>query len=160
MPLLENFVLKKRFLSATIEIRLFKLYNVFNIYTAYYLNKMNIDTITLSVELTEEELEEFIINYKNKFKDLPSLEVLVYGRVENMIIKGNILELNENDKSYNLIDNRNRIFKVYYDGVNTHVLNYEKINIFDNEIIKNNVNLRFDFYEETPSEIKNIVNNY
>ena len=134
--------------------------NVFNIYTAYYLNKMNIDTITLSVELTEEELEEFIINYKNKFKDLPSLEVLVYGRVENMIIKGNILELNENDKSYNLIDNRNRIFKVYYDGVNTHVLNYEKINIFDNEIIKNNVNLRFDFYDETPSEIKNIVNNY
>lgn len=134
--------------------------NVFNIYTAYYLSKLNVKTIALSVELTEQEIEEFITTYKNKFNNLDDLEVLVYGRVENMIIKGNILNLSANINQYNLIDTRKRIFPVYYDGINTHVLNYDKLLLNNINNIKDKVSIRFDFYEEKPDQIKEIIKAY
>lgn len=120
--------------------------NVFNIYTAYYLKKIGIKNICLSVELSEEELLEFIDLYNDKFGKT-TFEILVYGRVENMIIKGNILNINKNDYTYYLIDFKNRRFPVYYDGVNTHILNWENKNIDTNKFI-NKCILRYDFYDE------------
>ena len=126
--------------------------NVFNIYTAYYLSKIGINTITLSVELNESELNSFIEEYEEKFGSL-EFEILYYGRVENMLIKGNILNINETN-NYKLIDSNNREFPVYFDGNNTHILNYENV-------IKKNIsdkyNLRYDFYDEDSSKIKNIL---
>ncbi len=126
--------------------------NTFNIYTAYYLSKIGINTITLSVELNESELNSFIEEYEEKFGSL-EFEILYYGRVENMLIKGNILNINETN-NYKLIDSNNREFPVYFDGNNTHILNYENV-------IKKNIsdkyNLRYDFYDEDSSKIKNIL---
>ena len=130
--------------------------NVFNIYTAYYLNKIGIKNICLSVELSEEELLEFIDLYNNKFGKT-SFEILAYGRVENMIIKGNILDIEKNDYTYYLIDFKNRKFPVYYDGVNTHILNHENKKIDTNKFI-NKCILRYDFYDENADNIYNIVN--
>ena len=129
--------------------------NIFNIYTAYYLNRIGIKNMCLSVELSEDELLEFIDLYNNKFGKT-TFEVLVYGRVENMIIKGNILGIDENDYTYNLIDFKNRKFPVYYDGVNTHILNHENRNIDVNKFI-NKCILRYDFYNEESDSIYNIV---
>ena len=130
--------------------------NVFNIYTAYFLKKIGIKNICLSVELSEDELLEFIDLYNNKFGKT-TFEVLVYGRVENMIIKGNILDIENNDYTYNLIDFKNRKFPVYYDGVNTHILNHENKNIDINKFI-NDCILRYDFYNEKDYNVYNIVN--
>ncbi|MBR2828901.1 MAG: U32 family peptidase, partial [Bacilli bacterium] len=66
--------------------------NVTNIYTAYYLQKLGFSSIILSVELTEEEINEFISLYHEKFGDC-TFFIFSYGKVENMIIKGNVLEL-------------------------------------------------------------------
>ena len=126
--------------------------NVTNIYTAYYLSKIGIKTITLSVELNELELNDFINKYNDKFGSL-EFEVLVYGRIENMLIKGNILGLSKNN-NYILIDSNNREFPVYFDGVNTHVLNYENTNL-DN--LDDRYNLRYDFYDEDISKMKIIL---
>ena len=130
--------------------------NVTNIYTAYYLQKIGFSCIPLSVELSKEELEEFINLYKEKFGDV-SFEVFVYGRIENMIIKGNILNID--NKSYILEDTRMRKFPVYYDGYFTHVLNHEYLKI-DWNMIKYPAMMNFSFYDENEEEIISIVKKY
>ena len=128
--------------------------NVTSIYTAYYLSKIGIKTLTLSVELSEEELINLIEDYRDKFGELDFI-ILVYGRIENMIIKGNILNIDINQK-YQLVDLNNREFPVFYDGVSTHILNYDSTTLNSPEII-NKYNLRYDFYLENSVEVKNIL---
>ena len=132
--------------------------NVTNIYTVYYLHKNNVKTVNLSVELNANEITNLITKYQNKFKANPNLELLVYGRIENMLIKGNILDINDKMYSHTIIDFKERKFPVYFDGTNTHILNYET-NILDvKNINDNNLSFRYDFYDESSDEIKNIVN--
>ena len=132
--------------------------NVTNIYTVYYLHKNNVKTVNLSVELNANEITNLITKYQNKFKVNPNLELLVYGRIENMLIKGNILDINDKMYSHTIIDFKERKFPVYFDGTNTHILNYET-NILDVKNIKdNNLSFRYDFYDESSDEIKKIVN--
>lgn len=131
--------------------------NVMNIYSAYYLRKMGLSTITLSVELTKGELAEFVSLFYEKFGGM-NFEILVYGKVENMIIKGNILQLEANCFQYSLIDSKKREFPVYYDGIDTHILNYENINY--NDLTFSSYHKRFDFYQETGEEIIKIVKQY
>lgn len=133
-------------------------FNIYNSYTLYYLEKNNILTNTISVELTEYEISKLIESYESKFKQKPNIEVLVYGRVENMLIKGNILSLN--NETYNLIDFKNRVFPVYFDGVNTHILNYENLQLIDSNILNSIPNIRFNFFNESPAEVIRVVNNY
>ena len=128
--------------------------NVTNIYTAYYLSKIGIKTLTLSVELSEEELINLIEDYRDKFGELDFI-ILVYGRIENMIIKGNILNIDINQK-YQLVDLNNQEFPVFYDGVSTHILNYDSTMLNSSEIL-NKYNLRYDFYLENSVEVKNIL---
>ena len=125
--------------------------NVFNIYTAYYLKKYGLLNVPISVELRCDEIDEFIKLYNNKFGN-SNFELLQYGRVENMIIKGNILGIEENKYTYKLVDEKNRKFPVYYDGVNTHIYNYLFRDKYDI-----NCSIRLDFYDEDYSTVKNIV---
>ena len=128
--------------------------NVFNIYTAYYLRKLGLNVIPLSVELNEYELLTFMKLFKEKFGTC-KFEVLKYGRVENMIIKGNILNLDINKFDYKLEDFKERLFPVYYDGINTHILNYEKVNLGLQDVI--NCYFRYDFYDESVINFNNIL---
>ncbi len=127
--------------------------NVMNIYTAYYLQKYGYSEICLSVELSSQEVFDFTHLYQEKFGDY-SFEVFSYGRVENMIVKGNILNLDQND-SYYLVDSKKRSFPVYYDGHITHIFNYQCQNL---DVFVGNS--RLDFYRESSQEIKKIVKKY
>lgn len=133
--------------------------NVFNIYTAYYLYKFGLDTITLSVELTEEEMSSFIHNYYEKFNYYPKLEVLAYGRVENMIIKGNILNLPPKEYDYFLVDIKNRRFPVYFDGTNTHIKNFTPQKI-TSEYLLTKCNYRLEFTTEDSRKISETIIEY
>ena len=131
--------------------------NVTNIYTAYYLQKIGYLGITLSVELTDYEIKQFFYLYQTVFHNSFPFEVFSYGRVENMIIKGNILSLKKGN--YYLEDDKKRCFPVYYDGTLTHILNYE---IWDrNESYDyNNIYYRLDFFEESASETQQILTRF
>ena len=128
--------------------------NVFNIYTAYYLRKYGLNVVPLSVELNEFEILSFLKLFKEKFGTC-KFEVLKYGRVENMIIKGNILNLDNCKYSYKLEDFKNRLFPVYYDGINTHILNYEMVNLGLQDVM--NCYFRYDFYDEGVINFNNIL---
>lgn len=128
--------------------------NITNIYTAYYLIRNNLLVIPVSVELDNDEIEKLYKKFKEKFSFDPLLEVLVYGRVCNMVIKGNILNLDYGN--YKLIDQKSRKFPVYFNQKCTYVLNcINNLNIhkFPFDYIK-----RFDFYDEDEKEIEKIVN--
>ena len=131
--------------------------NVTNIYTAYYLKRFGYNIINLSVELTEDEIADFINRYMSVF-GFSNFEVLSYGYIENMIIKGNILDISKDLFTYKLKDYKNRLFPVYYDGYKTHILNSE-VRHFNN--MKNNLyTKRLDFYDEDSNKIRIIVKDY
>ena len=131
--------------------------NITNSYTAYYLLKYGLTNYTLSVELTEEELINLINSFKDNFGFEIIPEILVYGKVENMYIKGNILNIDNDLYKYKLKDIKDRYFDVYLDNGNTVILNFE-------EKVINNLNFkhqkRFDFYDEDSTMIKEIVKKY
>ena len=131
--------------------------NITNIYSAYYIKKLGLKNIPLSCELNEYEINKLINNYCDRFGS-ECFEVLSYGRVENMIIKGNILNIDENKYNYMIKDIKDRQFPVYYDGLQTHILNYENKTI--SKISNNNITYRLDFYNENRKEIKEIIRNY
>ena len=131
--------------------------NVTNSYTAYYLNKiLGLDVIPLSVELDYLEITELLDNYEKKFGYL-NFEILGYGLVQNMVIKGNILGLESNNYEYNLIDTRERKFPVYFNGNRTYIFNYC---CRDFKIKRNNVTIRLDFFLENATQITEIVKKY
>lgn len=129
--------------------------NVYNIYTAYYLLENGLLNVPISVELNNNEVVNLYNNFTLKFKFIPPLEILSYGRVINMVIKGNILSLDSN-YNYDLIDKRKRCFKAYYNNGLTNILNYEK----RNELYNFNHIKRLDFYDETKEDIINIVKEF
>ena len=129
--------------------------NITNYYSAYYLLMNGLNVIPVSVELNEEEINKMYYNFKDKFSSEVPLEVLVYGRVCNMTIKGNILNL-ENNKAYYLVDSKKNQFPVFHKNNCTYILNSE-IKIHKYKLDFNYVK-RFDFYDETKDQIINIVN--
>lgn len=134
--------------------------NVYNIYTAYYLYKLGLNGITLSVELSQLEIEQFIILYETTFKEKSTFQMLCYGTVENMIIKGNILNINKDDYDYCLTDIKSRVFPVFYDGVLTHVMNFEQRKEKLSPYLKENIQIRLDFHQETKDEVYSIIKKY
>ena len=130
------------------------LINVTNIYTAYYLSKIGFKGLNLSVELSNDEVIDFIELFKEKF-GVFGLEILVYGRVQNMLIKGNVLDLKSG--KYLLEDFRKRQFPVYYDGCFTHIFNYTNERDIG-ESIKNICGIRLDFYDENSTMVEKIIN--
>lgn len=127
--------------------------NVFNIYTAYFLKKFGLKNIPLSVELSSKEVIDFVSLYNDKI-GYDNFELLVYGRVLNMIIKGNILDIDANSFLYSIKDSKERVFPVYYDGINTHIFNYINREEFDVSL-----DYRFDFYNESKEDINSILKN-
>lgn len=134
--------------------------NVYNIYTAYYLHKLGIQAVTLSVELSQLEIEQFIRLYETTFKEKSTFQMLCYGTVENMIIKGNILNINKDDYDYCLTDIKSRVFPVFYDGVLTHVMNFEQRKEKLSPYLKENIQIRLDFHQETKDEVYSIIKKY
>lgn len=127
--------------------------NITNLYTAYYLLKNGLSLLPVSVELNDQEILFMRKKFYEKTTSILPLEVLVYGRVCNMTIKGNVLALNE-DLDYSLKDHKNRYFKVFYRNGKTYILNHdvEKRSDFSFPHVK-----RFDFFDETEEEIRKIV---
>ena len=134
--------------------------NVMNVYTAYYIYKLNLQPVTLSVELSEEEMINFINNYVKTFNSYPNIEVIGYGKVENMIIKGNILNISTKVYEYKLRDNKDHLFPVYFDGINTCVLNSEIKLLQDVELFRKYASVRLNFFDEDQDTVKNLLTQF
>ncbi len=121
--------------------------------------------VGLSPELNPYEINNLIKSYKNKYKTNPNVEVLIYGKLELMImkycpIKQFICKNNCTtclNKNIYLDDKNGHKFKLL--GDNNHymrVFDYQNIDyINDITYLKNSgvTNFRIDLLDETKEEI-------
>lgn len=131
--------------------------NVVNSSYLEYLESLNVKRISLSPELSLDKLELLLNNYNG----IADIEFIVYGTIEYMIMKYNLIKDNNlsNINCY-LEDQNKRKFRVFNDGY-THLMSDKKINfINDIKSLKDmGVNIfRLEFDLESEEEILNIYN--
>lgn len=140
--------------------------NVSNSYHVSYLRNLGIDNITLSVENSIDTIGSIVNNVGNN-----NIEVIVYGRLEAMIMKYCPLKMlinNDrvpcnvcrNGKKYELVDRNGAHYPLIQDKELTHIMYYQKYDIIKdiNRLNKFGVlNYRFEFFDENSKEIKEII---
>lgn len=131
-------------------------FNVYNIYTAYYLFQLGLSKLTMSVELSASEIRNFVQYFEKAFGCKPNIEVVGYGRVEDMIIKDNILNLKEDNYQYHLLDLRQRKFPVFYSNGLTTILNFQSQST-DYLSLQDIASIRYQFFSESSDEVLNVV---
>jgi len=67
-------------------------FNIVNSYALAFLHSLGVKRVTLSYELTKEEIESIIVNYKNRYNGHPNVEVIVSSVPEVMISKFDVVK--------------------------------------------------------------------
>lgn len=137
--------------------------NVVNHYTINNLINLGIKRITLSPELSDNNIK-LLANYDNT-------DLLIYGRIElmvtkycpmNMIIekdskKCNLCDINQ----YSLQDQNGNVYPIVNEKHLTHILdcnNFDKLKNIDEYIEYGISSFRVDLYDENKKEIEKIIN--
>lgn len=131
--------------------------------TAFYSNHAY--KIGISPELNNYEIKELVDSYKNNFNSFPNIEVLVYGKLELMIMKycpirglsgSEKCNLCEN-KNYYLDDRKNNRFKLLKDKFHkVRVMDYQNVNKLSeiDDLKRIGVtNFRIDLLDETKDDL-------
>jgi len=141
--------------------------NVFNHFTFDYLNK-KARSLMLSVELTNDDIKDFMKYYPKG----TSAEVLVYGRIELMLMKycplnkivnkNGVCNVCQNDKKYKLEDRNGAKYPIVNNSVthSTTILHHQVTNKIDLIQMFKGLginNFRVEFYDETYEETKEIL---
>jgi len=145
--------------------------NIVNSFSVYSLAKRGITNITLSLESTFENTKRLVLEYKKNHKSLPHLEVMIYGRNDNMISKycpitksEGINKLNCNlceRNNYKLVDSSEKAFPLVRDtGCNIRVLNHKPVNLIHHLDKYKDIgisNFRIEFTNESIEEVEHIL---
>ncbi len=133
--------------------------NVVNDYTINLLHKTGIKKITLSPELDATHLKQ--LNLKNF-----NLELIVYGRLELMVMKYCPLNklLNNGVKPCNIcskqyyLQNDAHKYPIISSNCYTHILHYRNIDLIDKINQYDIDNYRIELFDETNIEVINLIN--
>ena len=135
--------------------------NVVNSSSIELLNNLKVNTICLSPELTYTQIKD-IMKYKY------NVELLVYGKIELMIMKYCPLKVNlnncsvckTNNNKYYLSNKANNKFRILHENCITSIMNYKNTDLIDDidKYRKIDIyNYRIDLLEETEEEVENII---
>ena len=133
--------------------------NITNTESVDLLNKNKVSIVTLSVELSDDNIRKIL-------KKCSNCEIVVYGRLELMVMKYCPLkELNgcnfcKKDTIYYLKDSNNNIYPILNNNCLSHILHYKNINKLEN--IKNYKNMglnsfRIELFDENSEKINEII---
>lgn len=145
--------------------------NIVNSYSLYALMKRGITQIMMSLESTFDNTKMVIQEFKKEHNTIPNIEVLMYGRNDNMISQycpitksEGVNRLNCNlciNHDYALKDDNDRTFPLIRDTeCNIRVLNHTPINRIDqmDNYTKIGVSqFRFEFTNESAKDVINIL---
>lgn len=148
--------------------------NVSNSFDVKVLEELGAKTVGLSIELSFDDIKDLINGYTKKYKANPSLEMMVYGYYELMIMKYCPIQKingykNKNcgmciKNDYYLNDKKGYSFRLIRDEeCNMRVLNSKKLHLIDyiSDIINCGVkNILLDFTTESADETKEVINMY
>lgn len=123
-------------------------FNVTNSYTVHFLHMLGVKKVTLSYELTLEEIKEIIEEYKKRYNSRPNLELIVFGRQEMMVSKFSLNKLYNNKNIY-LKDRYNKIYPVKEKNNLMYIFNSEKLNKNIDDLYKIGINsIRFNVFDK------------
>ena len=118
--------------------------NVVNSYTVAFLHSLGVKRITLSYELTDNQINELIDNYHKRYGKHPNVELIVSGYEEVMISKFSLNKYYKRDGIY-LRDMFGNKFRVKDKNGYMYIYNYKKRNIYNEKYYEMGVNsLRFN----------------
>jgi len=100
-------------------------FNVVNSYAVAFLHEMGAEKVTLSYELTLEQIKKIIFAYKERYNKHPNVEVIINGYAEAMICKFDLNKMYNIKKGY-LIDEFKNSYKVISDDDYMTIYNFEK----------------------------------
>ena len=123
--------------------------NVVNSYSVALLNSLGVKRITLSYELTDEQIKALIEAYKKRYNKKPNLAVIVYAKEEMMISKFNLLEYyNLKDKAY-LKDRFNNLYPIYIKDNFMYLINYKARKLEPNKYFDMGINeVRYNIIDQ------------
>ena len=148
--------------------------NVTNIHTIASLLQYNVESITVSSELSHSQIKGLIDNFIESYGFIPPLEMVVYGHYQTMITKHCFIAKefgmeNKNcgacrNKKLSIIDRMHYEFPIttdydcnvtIYNSKAIHLINYIQ-EIYDMGV----TSIRLDFSIEDPEEVYNITKAY
>ena len=125
--------------------------NVTNHSSVMLLDDLNIQRVTLSVELDYLKVKDLM----EKLKDRSKIEIVVYGTLELMVMKYKIME-----QDCMIEDKFHHQYPVcVYDNL-SHVMQHEKLDIIDSIDQYRDLgieNFRLELFDETEEEVKSIL---
>ena len=122
--------------------------NVTNSYTVHFLHTLGVKKVTLSYELTLDEIKEIIEEYKKRYNSNPNLELIVFGRQEMMVSKFNLNKLYNNQNIY-LKDRYNKVYPIKEKNDLMYIFNSERLNMNIDDLYKIGINsIRFNLFDK------------
>lgn len=102
-------------------------FNVTNSYTVAFLHSIGVEKITLSYELSDNQIKNLLLNYKKRYNKHPNLELIIYGKEEMMISKFNLLKMyKKNGNNYYLKDRYHKLYNVRDIDNLMYIYNYKE----------------------------------
>lgn len=141
-------------------------FNVCNSESIYYLHKCGVDIVTLSLEMSQNEISNVYNSYINKYKTNPNLEITVYGHQNLMTLKycplkrygecGNCM-----NHKYDLEDSYSK-FPTSRKNCITHIYNDKALNLIDdlNQIKPFTNRFRLQFTIESKEKTCEIIRQF
>jgi len=144
--------------------------NVVNSYSLDLLCSYGIKKIGLSVELIDDELKYLLNSFSDRHGFLPNVEMLVYGKLELMLMKycvlnkfvnkNKICKVCQDSHIYYLKDRNSKMYPLDHKGCVTRLMHYENVNKLDkiDKYLEMGVtNFRIDLFDEGVLEIEKIL---
>ena len=131
--------------------------NVVNGYSIKYLSDLGVDRVTLSVELDKDEIRNIMKNNYN-------VELIVYGRLELMVMKYCPLKkclnycgmCNNYSDSFSLEDRFGNRYPITRDNCLSHIMHYKNIDYIDDMVEYRDMginNFRLELFDESYDEV-------
>lgn len=99
--------------------------NVVNSYSVALLHNLGVKRITLSYEMTDEQINYLIDGYYKRYKKKPNLELIVYAHEEVMISKFNLNKYFNIESNSYLRDRFNNLYPIIIKNNLMHIYNYK-----------------------------------
>ena len=99
--------------------------NVVNSYSVAFLHSLGVKRVTLSYELNDYNIKKLIDAYKERYKMMPHLELIVDSTPEVMVLKYDILKKYNTNIGY-LKDYQNHKYKIEKKDNLTTIYHYDK----------------------------------
>ena len=101
--------------------------NVTNSYTVALLHSLGVRRVTLSVELTFNDVDLLIKNYKERYKKNPNLEIIGETNLELMVLELDFRDIYQNPKY--LKDRFNNKYPIVFKNNLMYIYDYKKYNL-------------------------------